>query len=784
MRDCAKRIAEKAGIKYEEAKKIVQSADAQARKRANEGEDYDDAVGDIIRERIDNVERNIIQQKANAARNFIIKKQTENTLQAFIDGGLTIQDSVRAMLEGVERPIIGARASVAAHKDAVKSLVLSEFVGKMTRENLMTIFSDGKLSDEIGLALWDISEKRKPTGNKQAIRIAEIIHEVREGQRLSMNKSGADISETSGYIMPQRHDLLEMRRAGADKWVETMEGLLNKKRTFGGDYDDFKAALYAAYDAMISGVRLTDPIQQDAKLFQFSGPANLAKKLSRARELHFKDYASWKTWNDLYGMRSLHEGVIESMVFDAENTAMLERFGTNPEAVINSAVSEIIKKNRGKMEAGDGTQKKIESMIAGLMEKQKIPANATFAAVGSVIRAFNSVTMLGGALISSIADIGIKALAYNHNGKNFLSATSQSFIDVAYGFKSKKKRVEFASMLGVYIESIIGDVGSRFSSFDNLQGKSAKVQRLFFRLNGLTWWTDSHKAAFSRTMAHDLGRKAGDSFDKLDADTQRVLGNYRIDANDWDVMRASVVTMEDNRPYILADNIKNKKVAEKFVMYLLDQQESAVITPGVREQRISTFGNLQRGTAAGEFARTIMQFKNFPITIGTKVIGRAVYGKGKPDYQALAYLFLVSGTFGYLAGAMKDIIKGKTPKDPMKIETVYAAMAQGGGMGIMGDLLFQDYDFGRSVTSTLAGPTFSRLDTVAKIYAQGARGEGTARGTAMFAINSIPFNNLFYTRAALDHMLLLQMQEELSPGYLRRMETNAKNTYGQELMFK
>jgi hypothetical protein len=463
---------------------------------------------------------------------------------------------------------------------------------------------------------------------------------------------------------------------------------------------------------------------------------------------------------------------------------MLERFGTNPEAMVKSAIDNTIKANRTKLKAGDGAQAKIQTMIDGMMEKQKIPAGARLARIGSNIRAYNSITKLGGALIASITDIAIKSLEYNYQGKNFLSATSQAFIDTAYGFKSKKERVEFASMLGVYMESVVGDVGARFSAFDDAQGIASKVQRLFFRLNGLTWWTDNHKAAFSRTMAHDLGLKSGKQFDELDADTKRLFGNYDITPADWDAMRASVTKLEDGRAYVLGEMIKDKKVAQKLVGYILDREASAVITPSAREQRIATFGNLQRGTAAGEATRLIMQFKNFPLTIGTKVIGRAVYGKGKLDVPAMTYLLLMSGTFGYLAGAMKDIIKGKTPKDPLRLETVYASLAQGGGLGIMGDLLLSDASgFGRSASSIMAGPTLGKVDEIFKIYSAGVRGGGSKRQAAMFAVNSIPFNNLFYTRAALDQLILLQMQEELNPGYLRRVQREAERTYGQKPLY-
>jgi len=62
----------------------------------------------------------------------------------------------------------------------------------------------------------------------------------------------------------------------------------------------------------------------------------------------------------------------------------------------------------------------------------------------------------------------------------------------------------------------------------------------------------------------------------------------------------------------------------------------------------------------------------------------------------------------------------------------------------------------------------------AKGYAMGSL-EGTktkdVRPDALrFALGNTPFVNLFYVRLALDHLFLLQLQEAMSPGYLRRYE--------------
>lgn len=789
MRDCAKRIAEKSkgAISYDDAKEIIGEVDREAKRKASEGFDYDQSVKEILAQRMDNTKANILKQKENIARNIVIKKQTIDKLSQLVDSGMSVKDAFRADLEGIESPIKGARDSLDVQKSAVESAYFSRFIGELNREGLLPVLNSKALNDEIGKELWALSNKESgATQNKQAKRIAEIIYKTREAQRQRLNKAGADISEVGGYIMPQRHDTAEMFKAGEDEWANFMLPLLDEKRSFGGNYGDLFDVLRGAYRAMITGIRLNDPTLKDSKLFQFTGPSNLGKRLSQSREIHFKDYDSWKTWNEKYGMKDLNEGLIDAIRYDAHNIALMERYGTNPEAMMKEAADGIQKKYRNEIakKGEDGTSAKINDIINAAMEKNMIPASPKLARIGSNIRAYQNVTKLGGAAISSITDIPMKALEYKFQGKSWLSASVQPFLDIGLGFKNKKDRIEWASLTGVGMEGMIGNIGARFSAQDNLNNKAAKVQRMYFKLNGLSWWTDTHKEAMGRVMSHHLGLKKETTFSALDADTQRLFGNYSISEADWNAMRKSAVTLDDGRDYILPDKIESEKLREKLIGYYFNRTESGVITPGARERRLTVMGT-QRGTPIGEVTRSIMQFKSFPITIATKVFGRALYGKGKMDVPAIAYLMLTSMTFGYLAGAMKDLVKGRTPKDPTKIETIYAALAQGGGLGIMGDILLNDSSgMGRSATQTLMGPSFGTFDDIAKIYSAGIRGGGSKRQAVMTGINAIPFNNIFYTRAALDHLLLLQMQEELNPGYLRRMEQNMKKTYGQELLYK
>jgi hypothetical protein len=788
MNDCVKRIVEtsKNAVNSKNAKEMIAQAERMAWRMSNEGMDYDDALSLAVKKMQALTKSNIAKQKANMARNVVIKADQTQKISGMVDSGLSIKDAIRADLEGINSPIEGTRDSLDVFKSAVEHSYFSRFFGELNREGLIPVLNSKTLDEEIGKELWALSEgKSGATPNEQAAKIAQIIHKTKEGQRLRMNKAGADVEALAGYVMPQRHDIADMMKAGQDKWVEDMLPLVDEQRTFGGDYEDLTKALRSAYNAMVTGLRLNDPVDGNAKLFQFSGPSNLAKRVSSSRQIHFKNYESWKKWNDTYGSKDINEGIIDSIRNDANNIALMERYGTNPEAMIKAIADDVKAKYRNKAakEGEQGIDAKITDLINSAMDKNLIAAHPTVARVGSNIRAFNNVTSLGGAVLSSVTDIPMKSLEYQFQGKNWLGSAVQPFIDVAEGFKSKADKAEFSSLMGTYMESMVGDVGGRFSSNDNLSNKASKVQRVFFKLNGLAWWTDTHKFAMGKTMAHHLGLKKNVAYDDLDADTLRLFGNYNIGRADWDAMRAKVKTLDDGREYLLAEFVDGA-AREKLIGYFVDRANTGVLTPTAREQRIATMGT-QRGTPAGEFVRLVMQFKSFPIAVVTKVWGRAIYGKGKADVPAMAYLMLNTMLFGYVAGAMKDLIKGRTPKDPNKLETVYASLAQGGGLGILGDVLLQDGSgFGRSLSQTLAGPTFGRLDDIFKIYSAAVRGEGSASQAVRTGVSLIPFNNLFYTRAALDQMLLYQIQEDLNHGYLRRMERNLEKTYGQQLLFK
>ena len=96
---------------------------------------------------------------------------------------------------------------------------------------------------------------------------------------------------------------------------------------------------------------------------------------------------------------------------------------------------------------------------------------------------------------------------------------------------------------------------------------------------------------------------------------------------------------------------------------------------------------LEKGTGKGETIRFIGQFKSFPITIWKKIIGRELNSYGPDDskfskFSGLTSILILGTMFGYISMSAKDMLRGRSPRDPNKLSTMLEALSQGGGLGI------------------------------------------------------------------------------------------------------
>jgi hypothetical protein len=190
-------------------------------------------------------------------------------------------------------------------------------------------------------------------------------------------------------------------------------------------------------------------------------------------------------------------------------------------------------------------------------------------------------------------------------------------------------------------------------------------------------------------------------------------------------------------------------------------------------------GATRPGTAAGNALRLWAQFKSFSVAMVDKTWGREIYGREGWDRLAgVPEMMITSLIFGYISMSLRDMLYGRTPRDPRDPQTISAAMAAGGGLSIYGDFLFGAWSrYGASFGDSALGPTFGQLSSLADLWSAARGGEVEDLPAKAFRTvkQNIPGQNIWLTRTLLDHLIWHRLQEELSPGYLKRMEDRVRN---------
>lgn len=217
-----------------------------------------------------------------------------------------------------------------------------------------------------------------------------------------------------------------------------------------------------------------------------------------------------------------------------------------------------------------------------------------------------------------------------------------------------------------------------------------------------------------------------------------------------------------------------------------EEVDMAVIVPGARE-RVIMMDGLQRGTLKGELVKSFFLFKSFPIAMLLRHWGRAsrMPGAGRAVY--MASLMASTTLLGALTLQIKELINGRDPKKMSEARFYGEALLQGGSLGIFSDFLYSlsTQNF-RGPVATFLGPQIGLLEEAFMLSAgnlvEAAQGEDTNFGAELtkFIKGITPGGNLWYARAALDHLIFQQMQDYYSPGYIRNMKRRGRKEFGQE----
>ena len=710
-------------------------------------------------------------------------------------------------------------------------------------------FVSGKIDREIWQEAFELHPGGTPgkSGNPKAEKIVQILAQVLGDDIDTMNRWGAWITKRKGGLIRQTWDIYKMERAKYDTWYRDMLEHVDLEETL-KDVAPGKEKQFwlGVYRNLTSGAHLQVGQPKDLITAGFSGPGNLAKRISTAhRIIIFKDADAAYRMNQKYGAADLRETVNKTLIHNHRNIGMLQTLGTNPERMFVKWIKDMVADASKRLDA-DPDNKVLRKEVRDLKQAEigdgalwrqwkdltgetQQPGNVTGANLVHSIMNITNMAKLGGAFITSWADSPNVAKEMSHHGISTLNSYGSMLRNLTIGMPPKTKTLVMR-MIGVGLDTRMGNMVARFHHGDMIPGMWAKGQQLFFKYNLLMPWTDTHDAGIANALALHVAHNLDNfSYKTMDLDLKRTLSEHGILEHEFNAFKNAIFEHEGYRLLVtekirkLDDGVVLKylqgvegkptktfskaklartrdELAGKYMTYISHAVDRGVPKPSAAERAIMQRGT-KAGSAQGAALRLLFQFKGFPITVIRKSLGREVFGhgaetltealfKGKGNLRGLAHLIVAMTVMGYVSLITMDLLRGKEPRQfkendmAHNVKILMASMAKGGGLGLYGDFLFGQFNrYGRSPTHTLLGPTLGQFDDVWHLYSlafQQGDFKGALNQMLRIVHGNTPFINMFYLRMLLDYFIMYNLMELQNPGSLRRMESRMKKDNNQE----
>jgi hypothetical protein len=731
----------------------------------------------------------------NIAKRIARNQQHQYVAERFAkNGNPDLFKAIQNQITAVNTPLHEGRAGAELQRATYRTDLFRRLIRPLDKAGLFKLVTknDPQFERRWGVELGELSkqaagEPANPgvTKDANALKVAQAIHAAQETAKARMNREGSGIADYAGWITSTSHNAAKIRRAGYQAWRDFIMSKLDQGRTF-ANVKDIDKLLENTYNGIVSGHHLVDQGHAAFDDPRFTGPGNLAEKVSAGRFFHFKDSEAWLDYQKEFGTGTLLE-------FKADIRRLKDQYAkSHPDAV--RALSE--------------NEKTLLNRFYFLNGEANRPAREMWAQIGAALRTVSSMAHLGMVGFTHLNAIATRAAELRKFGIGWLERHWSFFDALAQGPDGRFNR-DLADYGLTSLEGRHDHLMSQFQHDTLLPGMLSKHASTFLRLSGLTYSLNAHKSAQMRVMARHLGKFVGQDFEHLTPELKTGLDQYGITPKDWDTLRNAPdhpvngingTLLTPDAAYRsteqMSDAVRDKLGLKLAAMYQ-DIADRGIITPGI-EERVLFRGSAQPGTLPGEISRFIAQFKVWGAAAVRQGLGREIYGSNSKMGAAVGVmqLALESTLAGSAILAMKDVLHGKKPRPWNDARTWAAAMLQGGGAGILGDFLFEPTStMGEGLAQTLSGPIVGGMTKdVMKLYAD-------ALGRAVYpdgsvhkrswqqllggdlvrmGVNNAQFVNLFFARKALNYLFLYSLQESMDPGYLRRIEQNAKRRTGQQ----
>tara|TARA_R110000868_G_scaffold411755_1_gene708952 strand:- start:48471 stop:51101 length:2631 start_codon:yes stop_codon:yes gene_type:complete len=669
------------------------------------------------------------------------------------------------------------------------------------------------------------------SGNRLAKEGAKTFHDTAEQARLIFNENGGSIGKLDDWGMPQHHSQVKVSGAGdskdpainRQKWVDDIMPMLDRAKYV----DNITGQAWTDADMVTFLGKAWDTIATDGHANTVPGTFQGNKRANRHaehRQIHFKDAESVISYWDTYGEKTAIEILTNHIDTMARDIAFVEHYGPNPnqtyQTLRDMALTKATMDDPRQTETLKGRAVGLDNLWQYASGATKPTYRQWLKSTADGISHLNSAGKLGGAALASF--FGDKPMMEAVSSMNNLPAMQRWTTELSLLNPTNTADRRLLQTQGLMVDS----VRSGLQRFYEGLGQSSTTGRLanaVMRVTGMTAINDIRKGAFGLSLMSAIGNEiqAGRQFDKLPDSDVRALRTWGITKTEWDTwslakldrmasaehvltpeaisritddqLRAANVIGQVDGPEVAA--AARRQAIVKLLGAVNTESEFAIVTPGWKE-RAQFYGAQQRGTVPGEIMRSVLQFKSFPWAFLQRGMDAVANMDGASSKAIMSsYLILSTTVAGAMLMQVRDMLAGKDPRK-MWADGTYdkakfwgAAFLQGGALGIYGDFLYgaNQTRYGSGILEAVSGPTLGPMLELGLVFPSGAiRGamEGKDTHYAARALANVkgfvPGSNIWYARAAMDHLVWQRAMESLSPGYLTTIRQKSQKEYGQD----
>ncbi len=653
------------------------------------------------------------------------------------------------------------------------------------------------------------------TGNAAARELAEAWVRTAELLRKMFNDKGGAIPKMDGNYLPQFHDQAAVSATKTyEPWRDFLldNNLLDLDRMI--NYQTGQPFTRESLELALKDVWESIVYQGANKKTHHLGygKAMYNKRLDH-RFLHFRNADAWMAYNSRFGGdSSIFDIMVGHFQTMSRDIGLMDVLGANPDQHIrwmakqvkdktNLQSTKLPKKEFEKYQNKQNTHiYNAEAQYMYLKGQSHAPVNKGLAVTMATLRGLQTMAKLGSAPVLALLDINFARHTAAFAGLPQTKFMLRHLQQVKQLPKSEWRKIAATSDIVAESYMNVSSASARFTADMTEQTEvTRRLTDFSLKVSGLNWQTQAGANAAGLEYMAQLARLPKD-FNKLPTKFQQYLETFGINAENWKIIKQTKSwTPKKDAEFLQPSDILNradltKEVAEDLYnkLYLSLNRFIDFARPSVNAKAATTgvivgLGKTQSGTAVGELVRSILQFKQFPMTLHHTHIMRGLMRNklsGKAKY--LVPLLITSTLMGAMAYEMKQILKGKDTTSAKGLTNPaywFNAMIHAGGLGFYADLLFSTRYSAASGTAgalgALPGQLFDTADLIFDNIYEGISADqemNIGSDISRYLRRHTPGASHWYARLAIERLIFDTLQSMIDPKWKRKKRQNISKT--------